>query len=345
MAELGATYHTFADLQKRLGPTNELAPVVGLLSQNNEMLDDMLWKEANNVIGEQTTVQTGIPTGTWRAYYGGVPNEKATVAQVTERTGMLSAYSTVDAALARASGNLGQYLFNERQAFFQGMSQTVAAAMIYSSPLETPNKIRGLAPRYSTISGAASGENIIDCGGTGSTNTSIWLVGFSPAHTFGIYPRGTQGGLQHRDQGERPVDAPDGNGQMQAYVSYFEWGCGLAVRDWRYVARAANIDMSQALTGNAPNIANAMIRMYHRFPTAPSGIGPVQMSDDPNEPAKPRSAFYCNRAVRTLMHLQARSDKNTQLSLDNYAGKPVMNFLGVPVRNVDAILSTEDRVV
>ena len=47
------------------------------------MLDDMLWKEANNAIGEQTTVQTGIPTGTWRTYYGGVPYEKSTAAQVT----------------------------------------------------------------------------------------------------------------------------------------------------------------------------------------------------------------------------------------------------------------------
>ena len=53
----------------------------------------------------------------------------------------------------------------------------------------------------------------------------------------------------HNDLGEG--DAFDANGnRYRAYMDQYQWKCGLALHDWRYVVRIANIDTA-ALTKNA----------------------------------------------------------------------------------------------
>ena len=41
-------------------------------------------------------MRTGLPKGTWRQFYGGVPFTKSTTAQINEGVGMLEDYSRVD---------------------------------------------------------------------------------------------------------------------------------------------------------------------------------------------------------------------------------------------------------
>jgi hypothetical protein len=41
------------------------------------------------------------------------------------------------------------------------------------------------------------------------------------------------------------VARADANGNTyQAYRDHFKWECGLTVRDWRYVVRICNIDVT-----------------------------------------------------------------------------------------------------
>jgi hypothetical protein len=57
MATLGANVLTLADFAKRVDPDGKVPSIVELLSQSNEVLQDMLWMEGNLPTGHRTTVR------------------------------------------------------------------------------------------------------------------------------------------------------------------------------------------------------------------------------------------------------------------------------------------------
>ena len=151
-------------------------------------------------------------------------------------------------------------------------------------------------------------------------------------------------GLQHRDMGEWPVADSSGN-TYQAYRDHFKWEIGLVLRDWRYCTRIANVDVN-ALTGvSAANLINLLVRALYRLPTAPSGATAIQSSDTPAVRANMgRTVIYCNRVVRTYLDLQAMNKTNVLLRLEEWDGKVVTTFRGIPVRTCDAILNNKAQV-
>jgi len=105
MATLGTTALTFADWAKRLEDDYRIANIVELLSQNNEIMEDMLVVEGNLPTGHKTTVRTGLPQATWRLLNYGVQPGKSTTAQVTDTIGNLETYAVIDKDLADLNGN------------------------------------------------------------------------------------------------------------------------------------------------------------------------------------------------------------------------------------------------
>ena len=346
MAVNPTTNLTLADWAKRVEDDGRMAIIVDLLSQANEMMTDMIWMAGNLTDGYKTTVRTGLPEGTWRNLYQGVQPTKSTTAQITERCGNLEAYSVIDKDLADLNGNTAEFRLGEDASFFEGMTQQMQAALLYSNSLSTPNQIMGLAPRYNTLDAAEAetANNVIDMGGTGSTNTSIWWVQWGQNTCHGIFPMNKIGGLQHVDLGEWTETLSTG-AKYQVYQSHFKWESGLCVRDWRYVVRLANIDVT-ALSGvNAANLINGLVRAAHLFPTTPRSVGPVQEATRPSGVVgSGRSAIYCNRTASTFFDLQALNKTNVLLNMEQWDGVPVTTFRGVPIRTVDQLLSNEDAV-
>ncbi|MDE2471518.1 MAG: hypothetical protein KGL35_23020 [Bradyrhizobium sp.] len=346
MATLGTTALTLADWAKRTDDDGKTAIIVNLLSQANEIMDDMLWMECNQTTSHKTTVRTGLPQGTWRALYQGVQPTKSTTAQIVENCGNLEAYSEIDKDLADLNGNTAEFRLSEDQAFFEGLTQQMAGAIMYSNSLSTPQQIMGMTPRYATVSTSAaqSANNVIDMGGTGSTNTSIWVVAWGANTVHGLFPRAKMAGLTQRDLGEIMKQNSDGS-RYQIYSSHFKWESGVCVRDWRYVTRLANIDVTLLNGVNAANLINGMIRALHRFPTTPRNAANVQDATRPSGVlGGGRMAIYCNRTVATYFDLQALNKTNVLLQMEQWDGKPVTTFRGIPIRTVDQILSTEARV-
>src|SRR3546814_2397493 len=108
-----------------------------------------------------------------------------------------------------------------------------------------------ISEHYNSLSGADSGDNIINASGD-SDRASIWLIGWSPQTIFGVYPKGTQAGIEHNDLGEGDeFDAS--NNRYRALMDHYIWRNGLMVRDWRYGVRIANIDAA-ALTHDSSNV-------------------------------------------------------------------------------------------
>ncbi len=319
---------TLTDWAKRQDPDGKSASIVEMLSQTNEVLQDMMFVEGNLPTGHRTTVRTGLPAVAWRMLNYGVPQGKATTAQVTDTVGMLEAFSSVDKDLVELSGNYNEFRLSESRAFLEAMNQEMARTVFYGDTDLEPEKFLGLSPRFSDLS-ADSGENIVDAGGsTAAGNSSIWLVCWSDQTCHGIFPKGSKAGLQHEDLKIETVEDENGD-KFRAYQDHWQWKAGLVLRDWRYVVRIANIDVDALVSDtNAPDLLELLIRAHHKLPNPNMG----------------KCAIYANRTVRTMLDTQAQRKNNVQLYIDSAAGKPQTMFWGIPIRTCDAISVTEDPI-
>ncbi|MCC2615938.1 hypothetical protein LJ739_06765 [Aestuariibacter halophilus] len=329
MAVVGNTVATLADHAKKLDPNGKVSRTVEILSQQNEILDDMLFKEGNLPTGEQTTIRTGLPDVYYRLANMGVPSSKSKTAQVIEHAASLEARCELDVDVVNLNANAKQFRFDENIAFLEAMNQRMATSLFYGSA-SNPEEFVGLANRYGDLS-ASNAQNIIDAGGTGSDNTSIYLVGWGQRTCHGVFPKGTKAGVSHEDLGIG--DAFDANGdRFRAYMDHWKWKNGLVVKDWRYVVRIANIDVSNLVadeTGGTVKLINLMLRAIHRIPSL-SGV---------------KLAFYANRTVKEMLDIQAANKANVQLRSSEEEGKLKTTLRMIPVRTVDALLETEARVV
>jgi hypothetical protein len=327
---IGMNNPTLADWTKQLEPNGGITSDIGeLLNQNNEMLSEMTWMEANGPTYHRSTIRTGLPAPTWRQFYQGVQPTKSNYAQVDDAMGMMEARSVVDAKLANLENDVAQFRMNEAAGFIEGMNQDMQGVLMYGNQASTPQKFNGFMPRLNDHTTAPSKENIVDAGGTSTDNTSILMVGWSPRTCFGIFPKGSTAGLQRKDNGEQEVlDAS--NNRYTALEEKFTWDAGLVVKDWRYVVRIANIDVSN-LTGetSAADILKLMTVAVHKPPSLNGA----------------RWAMYMNNTVLTMLDIQAQNKTNVYLTVGEEEGRPKLSFRGIPLRRVDQILNTETRVV
>ena len=339
MATLSNSNLTLADWAKRSDPDGRVPIVAELLSQSNEILDDCVFKEGNLPTGERVIIRTGLPQVYFRALNQGIPSSKSTTAQVDEACGILEARSEVDKDLAMLNGNTAQFRLSEDTAFLEAMNQTQAETMFYGNPGTDPKKFLGLAPRYGDLS-ADNAVNILDAGGTGSDNASVYLVCWGDQTVYCPFPKGSKAGLTHEDLGEQTVYNSDGT-RLQAFATRYQWKNGLVVKDWRYVVRICNIDVSDLVAGSetqasdaATNLVKLMTRALYRIPNMSMG----------------RAAFYMNRTVHSGMSVAALDKSQNVLAIQEGlsqfgTAQSYLSFLGVPLRRVDALINSEARVV
>lgn len=331
MSTLAGSNLTLMDWANQQEPDGGVTTkIVEMLMEANEMLSDMVWAEANGPTSHRVTIRTGLPSATWRQFYQGVQPSKSTTAQVDETIGMLEARSLVDKKLADLNADTNQFRLNEASAFLEAMSQEMQQTVLYGNQSTAPTEFNGLAPRFNSTSTstAASAENVVSGGGSGSDNTSIWLIGWSDTTVYGTFPKGMVSGLQREDLGVQEVEDASGN-RYTAYEEKFMWDAGLVVADWRYVVRIPNIDKSNLVAEtSAADILKLMTIAVHKIPSMQRG----------------RLAFYCNRTVFTMLDIQAQNKANVYLTVGNEEGQAKISFRGIPIRMCDQILNTESAV-
>lgn len=327
MAAVGTNNWTLADWAKTQDPDGKTATIVELLSQTNEILSDMMWIEGNLPTGHRTTQRTSLPSVGYRRLNEGVAPTKSTTAQVDDACAIMEAFSETDCDLANLNGNVAQFRLQEAQAFLEAMNQQMAQTLFYGNQTTDPKEFTGFAPRYNDTT-AANGQNIVDAGGSGSDNTSVWLVLWGPNTAHGVFPKGAKAGLIHEDLGIETVEDSSGN-RLRAYRDRFQWKCGLSLRDWRFVVRIANIDVSDLVDeSGAADLIKVMIKSIHRLPNLNMG----------------KPAFYMNRTVRQMLDIQAMSKTNVYLTVGEEEGKLKTTMRGIPLRTVDALTNAEAQV-
>ena len=201
-----------------------------------------------------------------------------------------------------------------------------AGTLFYGDSNKNPDEFNGLAMRYPS----KTSPNVVNAAGSSANKqTSMYLISWGGNSIHGIYPKGSTGGLKNEDLGKY-MTFDDAGKKFQCVGDLYTWKCGLALRDWRAVVRICNLDTSkltlrkgesgfiylQALTIKAKNMM------------------PQHLRD--------RAVWYCNQDVLTALELQATDAGNVHLVYGEFfASKAVPNLHGRPIRQCDAILSTE----
>ena len=315
---------TLADLAKQQEPNGAIAPIIEKLAPTNEILPDMVFKEGNLTTGHRTVVRSGLPEATLRMLNQHVGATKSSTAQITFDTATAVSWCEFDTQLLKMSANPEQFRANEIRAHTQGVMKAVAQNVIYGNSKLDPTQPMGLTQYYNQL-GLENAENIIDAGGTGSDNASIWLVGWGDMTISGIVPRGMPAGLQITPYGEQVSQTTEG--LMAVDRTMISQSFGIAVEDWRYAVRGCNIDRSSISSVNLPEL---MYKMTERLPEMNS-VRPV---------------FYMDRYVLENLRIQLASQRSSStLTLEEVGGVRTNVFQGTPIRRVEALRADEARVV
>jgi len=275
-----------------------------------------------------------VPTVAWRQINKGIIPSKSQTTQIEFGCGMMEAMGKVDEELVKLATDGPAFRLSENAAFLEAMAQTHAYTLFYGDVHLNPERFTGLSAYYSSTS-AASGANIILGGGSGADNTSIWLVCWGDQTVSGIYPRGSKQGIEHNDLGLQLVDDGTSTGAMyRAWVDQYKLKVGLALRDWRFCSRLANISLSSLATASdaadtSANLLKLMIQAKNKIPNINLG----------------RAAWYCRQEIKTALEIKAMTKGNLNLSIEDLGnGVKVTKFLGIPVYRCDQIAADEALV-
>lgn len=344
MATIGNKFVGLLDYAQGLTSDRKIGRTIEALHQLNPLMLDAHMEECNDGSGHRSYIRTGLGAVGWGKLYQGIPQSKATKQQVRDTTGFVERLSTIDTRMLELAGPNAAALRNdEANAALEAISQDVQSNFFYADTATTPERFLGMAARYGAISGGgAAAAQIVDAGGSGSDNTSVWMVTWGPMATRLIYPEGSTAGIERKDMGvQRVLD--DNSMPYFAKEEYFKQSVGVSVGDWRYNVRAANIDVSDLKAGTV-NIYKILQKMIYANQNRRVALIKNGGTVNPG-----RTVFYMNRDVMQAMDAQATnggtSDNFVRMTPDEIAGKEIPTYRNYIIRETDALINAEARVV
>jgi hypothetical protein len=321
---VGATLPTFLDVMKRMRPDGGIETLmVELMTQENGLLKDMVFKEGNLPTGHRITRRTSVPQPEFRILNSGVSRAKSRSDQVDESVGLMESLSVVDVRLARLNGNDGAWRASEDMAFRQGFNNLFETTMWYGNTEIDPEKWMGFGPRFD-LSTAAFGGQMVASGITasGDEQSRLWFIDWGLDTVHGIYAKGGKGGFDVRVLPDDLVTDEDGK-EFEAHRTKFEWECGLAVADPRHVSVVYNID-SSAISSESRLLVTAITKAAHQLLRGG------------------RSVAYANPFTATYLQLQAQYQAlNGTITIADPTGNPVTMVMGMPLRISQGLIATE----
>jgi len=274
----GGNYWTFRDLASGRLPNGKIDPdVINMIAENNPFMQDILWKECVKGREDVTTIKTGMPKATLRAFYEGIIASKGTKKQVTNSCATVSSALKFDWRIYEAQKDKASYLKDEQADHTEVVSAGVAKLLFYGDTKDTPKAING----FSSVFGEYAPDNLSDdklaafyClnGAHASPSAdakrrSVWFVGWGRKSAYATYPEGSNAGIKIGELKSQYLPGKDDDGNetdMLWGIQEFNHDVGLTVKDYRYCGRICNIDISNALSANAPDYTELMRRIICR---------------------------------------------------------------------------------
>ena len=311
---------TLVEVAKRKDPDGNIATIAEVLDETNEIVQDAVWREANDTFSNRTTRRASLPSGSFRKLNYGTAKESSKTVNLVDTVAILEAWSKNDTEVIDAFPNPQEARMQEARAFIEGMGQNMAGKMFYGNSGTVPEEFTGIAPRLDSL---ATSANVLNAGGSGGDTTSVYVIDWGPNSCYMTYPKGSTAGLMHKDKGIETVQDDNGN-DFEAYVDKFVWKAGLVVKNNKSIGRIANMEYT-----GASNIFNEddLITLMNRMTKGPG------------------RRIYVNEDIMTQMEIRMKDKANMYFTkADGIAPGPVMMFKNVPIRLCDQILNTESTL-
>ena len=298
-----------------------LLPVVNALSQINECVEDFLLVEAKYPTGDTYQYETALAEGQWAAYGVGTHAERSDQDENYESIGSLTGLSRLNFRTARASGDVSALRNQEDMRYIKGMSHTIIGTVFYGHEAVNPAQFTGLTPRYNDL----DIETVFGQGGSGNTNSSLWLVNWDP--TDGVclmYPKGrADKGISIYNMGEGVATDYKNGGEYMVYRTFFEFEWGMMVKREDMVARISNIATSgNSNTFDFNTVIDALVALYQ----------------------KRNHVMYCNRKLLGQIEKYVFAEDNVWRTDTNAFGQEVRSMRGHTLKLVEQLLGTESAV-
>lgn len=315
------TYHTLVELAKRVDPEGNSAELINILAEKNPMLEEAHWEEANDLNSHEFTQIIGEPTAGWGRINKDIPFSAGKTKQVVEPIGTLSDAFKIDERLLAKAPNASEYLAKEAKIHLEALGKQAHAALLYGNRGTDPDSITGFMTRYNSL---ADAESVIDGGGTGVDLASILVVKWGRDGAYLAYPR--EFGRFIKEEGPKQQWlSEEGGAKGGYYAQIITWAIslGLCIAKPKNVQRIANV-----ATSGASNIFDP-----HKLVTA---LDRLDNTDG--------AVIYVPRTIYTQMNINLMDKTNTSYTREEEWGRPVLKFMGVPVKVCDQMLTTETAI-
>lgn len=321
--------------------------IINLAVRANEALDDMCVIEANNGTALETTYRTETPKPVWIQYYGGIPSNKGSKAKLKVSCARMGTKIIVDKKLFDDSADKDAVLADEVTSAQNGMKLEMGNMLIYGKLADNPLGFNGLFKHYDrcdngSVDDTESAHYVLDAFGLGKGENkesesklgSIAIVGWSPNTVTAFHAQGhKQGGIEITPKRVVDIADPDAGADAtyEAYLQYFYWELGLAVRDYRYAGRIANIQRDDMLNGTDKGASYLEIidRLAQR------------VLDDNGV----KQAWYMDKQMwENICVLFTRMTRANAITFAQVEGRKERKLFGIPVRIQDAMKINEAKV-
>ncbi len=331
---------TMLDAAKRIGADGQQLMVVDVLSSQTFM-QDAFWVEANDFTTHHYMQTLSEPTGTDTVINQGIVWEIGTERPVTEIIQGLESYSKIDARILADEPDPVGYRRAKDVECVNGLRKSVDDRILYGgtsvhvaggSSAVSPYQITGLHPRFNKISGITYNQlqgtqywlpNVVSAAGsTANVQSSVWVVKWGKDGLFMTYPRSGRGFIDVKPRPDTTIILDSSNNPYEIEITHFSIKFGLCVGDWRNVLRMCNINKA---TDSKPWTSDLMISLLAVLPdTDWTGL-----------------VLYVNRTVWQQILLEAKNDSNVFHFDEAPWGTKTPYFMGIPIKPVDRIASTE----
>ncbi|MBU1081620.1 MAG: hypothetical protein KKB59_14145 [Spirochaetes bacterium] len=311
---------TLTEITKRAGYDGE-ANVLGAIAQQLDILDEIPWYPATHKDYNRQFQAKRLGSGGFTKVNGPIVSASSEGDYIPEPVKMYATESKVDEkALAGLTGEEAYRVRDSEDAMnLTGIMQDWAKQLMYADQGSAPDAFKGFASRRASLSAPFT----TGASGTGSDLTSVWTFEFTPAGVYLVYQKGGQPGIKNEDRGRWRIRTPADDGDLWAWIRYYEIWAGIVCRNERAMNRYCNIETAGSSNLFDPSVYLAKVKNQL--------------------PSRGKNAVsFANRTILGQIEANAYNKTNAAYNLREIVGfGPVAAVGGIPFRCWESILDTE----
>ena len=314
---------TLQDLAKETH-NGDMIAVANNLVEENEILQDIHWEEANDITSHVFSFTVSVGMGGWRLLNRGVDESEGKEAQGRAFMGMHENPVEIDSRIMEVAPDGEKLWTNKINNRLEGTAQFLARNIFYGNHNAEPAAFHGIAPQMDDLSLPYVYGN---GGSTVGQNTSLYGIEWGSGKVYMVHPRGTKVPFKLTNRIETYLIDENGK-KYRGFRCEVLFNCGLVVEDPRCIFRIANIRPGvDAGTAGAFN-ENLLIRALNK---ARNGGRKMKL--------------YTNEDLHTDIEIRAKDISNVSYTSKELFGNDVPAFKNRPIRLVERITNSEDVVL